>query len=272
VNGRALLRLLTFAAITAVVAPTQWLALRLRRGRSTGPLPRAYHRAARRIVGLRVDVEGEPVRGPAVFAANHLSHLDVLALGSVLDASFVAKDEISGWPVLGALCRLQRTVFVSRDPRAARDATGALRDALGSGRSLVLFPEGTSSDGRTVLEFKSSAFALFGDAAMAGVALQPVSLDLVEVDGRLPLHAKDRDLYAYHGDAVLGPHTLRFLATRGARLRIRFHPPVESPGSMGRKQLARLVRERVLSGIQSGRLPAAQVAAGSPSPATIAPA
>lgn len=266
-NLRAGLRLLAFGGITLLVAPLQWLLLRLHRGRVANVLPRLFHRGASRIVGLDVTVEGRPVPGQVVFVGNHLSHLDVLALGSVLDASFVAKDEIAGWPVLGWLTRLQQTVFVSRDPRAARSATGALRDALQAGRSLVLFPEGTSSDGRAVLEFKSSAFALFGEPGMGGVALQPVSLELVEVDGQPPGDGVDRDLYAYHGDAVLAPHLLRFLSSRGARLAIRFHAPIEAPGAMDRKQLARLAHARVSAGL-SARPDALRQPAQSPATST----
>ena len=248
-NWRAVLRLAAFALLVLAIAPPQWVLLRLHRGPHARLLPRAFHRAACRIFGLRVQASGAPSQGRTVFAANHLSHLDVMVLGSLLDASFVAKDEIDGWPVLGWLTRLQQTVFVSRDPRAARAVTAALREALASGRSLVLFPEGTSSDGRDVLPFKSSAFVLFGEPGMQDVCLQPVTVELLAVAGRDSGEGFDRDLYAYHGDASLGPHLLRFLGSRGARVGVRFHPPIEVPKDFDRKALAQLVRERVVSGL-----------------------
>ncbi len=248
-NWRAALRLAAFALLVLAIAPVQWILLRLHQGPGARLLPRLFHRMACLIFGLRVDVSGTPAPGRTVFAANHLSHLDVMVLGSLLQASFVAKDEIDGWPVLGWLTRLQQSVFVSRDPRAARDVTASLRAALEAGRSLVLFPEGTSSDGSDVLPFKSSAFVLFGEAGAAGVSLQPVTLDLLEVSGRGIGDALDRDRYAYHGDASLGPHMLRFLGGRGARVGVRFHPPIDAPQEVDRKTLARLVRERVVSGL-----------------------
>ena len=263
-NWRAALRLGAFALLVVATAPLQWLLLRLHRGRRAGLLPRAFHRAACRIFGLRVEASGAPSPGRTVFVANHLSHLDVMVLGSLLDASFVAKDEIDGWPVLGWLARLQQTVFVSRDPRAARAVTVALRNALASGRSLVLFPEGTSSDGRDVLPFKSSAFVLFGEAGMENVGLQPVTVELLAVAGRGRDDGFDRDLYAYHGDASLGPHMLRFLGSRGARVGVRFHTPIEAPQVLDRKALAQRVRERVVSGLTYRAAGADSVAAQAP--------
>lgn len=260
-NWRAALRLACFALLLVALAPLQWLVLRLHRGQGAKLLPRMFHRAACRIFGLRVETSGVPSLGRTVFASNHLSHLDVLVLGSLLEASFVAKEDINGWPVLGWLSRLQQTVFVSRDPRAARDVTAALRDALESGRSLVLFPEGTSTDGRDVLPFKSSAFVLFGEPMMAAVSLQPVTLHLLAIDGRGTDDGVDRDLYAYHGDARLGPHLLRFLGGRGARVGVRFHAPIEAPPGMDRKLLAQQVRERVVFGLAQ-RDPGATTVAG----------
>ena len=270
-NWRAILRLAAFALLVAVIAPLQWMLLRLHQGPRARLLPWAFHRAACRIFGLRVEVSGTPAPGRTVFVANHLSHLDVMVLGSLLQASFVAKDEIDGWPVLGWLTRLQQSVFVSRDPRAAHEVTAALRAALEAGRSLVLFPEGTSSDGRKVLPFKSSAFVLFGEAGMENVGLQPVTVELLAVAGRGRDDGFDRDLYAYHGDASLGPHMLRFLGSRGARVGVRFHPPIEAPQVLDRKALAQRVRERVVSGLTyraAGADSVAAQAAARPDPPT----
>ena len=148
------------------------------------------------------------------------------AIGGVVRACFVAKDEVRGWPVMGALASLQQTVFISRNSRDARAAAGALSGALAAGHRLVLFPEGTTSDGSGVLPFKSSIFALLAEPSLSQVPLQPVSLALLEVDGRAVDAGGNRDLYAYHGDMHLGPHLLAFMRVSGARLRLRFHSPL----------------------------------------------
>ena len=112
-------------------------------------LPWYWQRIACAIVGIRVRVDGEPAAPPLLIAANHISWLDISVLGSVLPVSFVAKAEVAGWPVVGTLARLQRTVFIDRDPpyRRPASATEAIAARVGRGDVMVLFAEGTTGDG-----------------------------------------------------------------------------------------------------------------------------
>jgi 1-acyl-sn-glycerol-3-phosphate acyltransferase len=212
-----------------------------------GRLPALFHRIACRVMGLVVDVHGTMHGGQTVWISNHLSYLDILAIGSVARCSFVAKDDVRGWPVFGPLARLQDTVFISRTSRRAADVGLALSAALANGKSLVVFPEGTTSDGTMVLPFKSSLFEVFvGNRASAGTTLQPMTVSVESIDGCV-VDAANRDLYAYHGDASLGPHLLRFLGTRGAKVRLTFHAPLSGDAITSRKSLARAAHAAVAS-------------------------
>ncbi|MEO8161295.1 MAG: lysophospholipid acyltransferase family protein [Arenimonas sp.] len=218
--------------------PTQAVMLACSRGRASMWLPPHFHAAFARVFGLRVSYEGVPLQGRGVVhLSNHLSYLDVQALGRVLRTRFVAKEDVRGWPVFGLLSRLQQTVFISRQRHRAGAVGDALVLALAGEHGLLLFPEGTTSDGSTVLPFKSSVFAPL--LAVPGLRLQPVRIELLSVDGEAIANGGDRDRYAYHGDATLVPHLWRFLRGSGAELRVRFLEPITVAPDADRKALAR---------------------------------
>ena len=201
-------------------------------------LPPRFHAAFARIVGLRVRYQGEPIEGRGVVhVANHLSYLDVQALGSRLRTRFVAKSDVREWPLFGLLARLQRTVFVSRARLHAGAAGEELGRALDGEHGLLLFAEGTTSDGAGVLAFKSSLFAPL--AGRAGARVQPVRIELLSTDGQAIAAGGQRDLYAYHGEATLLPHLWRFLRGAGAELSVRFLAPIAVADHADRKTLAR---------------------------------
>mgnify|MGYP003296021632 CR=1 FL=1 len=247
--ARQATKAILLTAIIGVLAPLQYAAARWRGGRLPERLPALFHRLACRVMGVVVEVRGTMHGGQTVWIANHLSYLDILAIGSVARCSFVAKDDVRGWPVFGRLARLQDTVFISRTSRRAAAVGQALSAALAGGRSLVVFPEGTTSDGTSVLPFKSSLFEVFvADRLRADVTLQPLTVSVESIDGRA-VGVAHRDLYAYHGDASLGPHLLRFLGTRGARVRLNFHPPLPKGSIASRKLLANAAHAAVASGL-----------------------
>jgi 1-acyl-sn-glycerol-3-phosphate acyltransferase len=221
--------------------------------RLPGPLPRLFHRLVRGILGIRIDVVGTPVFGDAtVWAGNHLSYLDIPVLGSLGPMRFVAKDEVAGWPLFGRLADLQRTIYISRRPREAVAAAGRFAEAVRQGGVVVLFPEGTSSDGGAVLPFRASILQPLFDPAVASAEVQPFTLCLQVVDGRDADSGAVRDLYAYHGDMALVPHLRAFLALRGATLRVVFHPPVRPQDFADRRALAAHLERQVAWGLAHG--------------------
>jgi len=171
-----------------------------------------------------------------LIASNHLSWLDILLLGGATGCAFVARANLNAVPLVGWLCRINRTVFVERENRAGVAAqVAALRDALGADRPVTVFPEGTTGDGTTLLPFKPALFAAL-DPAPAGVMLYPVRIDYGAATGEL----------AWVGDEPGVAHARRVLARRGRfRATLRFAGPIDPAAVSGRKALAAEARARV---------------------------
>ncbi|MCL5966116.1 MAG: 1-acyl-sn-glycerol-3-phosphate acyltransferase [Deltaproteobacteria bacterium] len=197
-----------------------------------------------------MEVRGDvPRGGPWLAVSNHLGYLDVPALASVLPVSFVSKSEVRRWPLIGFLAAAGGTIFVDREDRiAAPDFIRRVRSRLSAGGNVLLFPEGTSSRGETVLPFHSSPFA---SADEPGTRLLPLAVELLEVDGKRASGGV-RDLACWHGDMTFAGHFFRFLALRGARFRVTIGPPFDCR-SLDRKEAAAFTRSQVLGLMSAGK-------------------
>jgi lyso-ornithine lipid O-acyltransferase len=215
---RASLITLAYVTLTLPLMLLQWFLIHFKvRG-----LPHFYHRLVCRLLGMTVVVEGALPQQPYLLVSNHSSWLDVSVLSSVLPVSFIAKSEVGAWPLFGTLAKLQRTVFVEREKRQTTGTKRAeIAARLQSGDCLVLFPEGTSSDGTGVLPFKSS---YFGAAENLDVAVVPATLSY------------SGPIYAWYGDMDLLPHIWAVLKSGPLIARVTFHPPLEKAD---RKTMAR---------------------------------
>ncbi len=253
-QARALRRLLTVLVLTLLAAPVQALLLALP-GPACRHFPRLYWRAVCRAIGLRVACSGTRAlarrggRG-VLYVSNHVSWLDILVLGSLLPAGFIAKQEVSGWPLVSLIARLGRTVYVRRRLGSVRTEMAAIRARLAQGDGLVLFPEGTSSDGSRVLPFYSAFLAVTTLAQGGGPAplVQPISIAYDRLAG-LPAGRAVRPLFAWYGAMDLAPHCWRLLQQRSCRASVVLHEafdPALLPA--GRKPLAEAVWQRVASG------------------------
>ncbi len=118
------------------------------------------------MLGIRIRVHGKlETRRPLMLASNHVSWKDIMVLGAVADVAYIAKSEVANWPVFGWLAKWQKTVFVEREQkRKTGEQVNEVADRLAGGEIIVLFPEGTTSDGNRLLDIKSS---LFGAASAA---------------------------------------------------------------------------------------------------------
>ncbi len=201
-------------------------------------LPGVYHRMLSRSLGIRIVTHGRPARRRSVlFVCNHLSWADVPVLGARLRAAFVAKSEVSGWGMVGWLATLARTVYIDRERRQTTgDQANAIAARLAAGDNLILFPEGTNSDGVEVLPFKSSLFAVA--EGLDDVLIQPVSLAYTRVNG-MPVTRERLPDVAWIGDTQLFPHAMAFMSLGRVRAEILFHPAVRLSDFADRKALAR---------------------------------
>jgi len=188
-----------------------------------------------RVFGIALDVSGV-MSGRGLLISNHLSYVDILVIGACAPVVFVAKREVKRWPVFGWFARLAGTVFVDRESRSrVGQAAEEMEAALERGALVVLFPEGTSSDGKSVLPFKSS---LLEPAARFK---HPLATALIQYE--LP----DGDVgeeVCYWKDMTLVPHLINLLSKRGLRASIRFTQT--SAGSSDRKQIARQLHAEIL--------------------------
>ncbi|MGL4962044.1 MAG: lysophospholipid acyltransferase family protein [Inquilinus sp.] len=258
---RAVARLAVYVPWTVMLMPVQALAVRFGWRLQTS-LPVFYHRTCCRILGLDVEVRGtQSAAAPTLFVSNHLSYLDIEVLGSLIPGSFVAKTEVGTWPFFGALARLQRTVFVDRGKRGSADIQrDSLQARLEAGDNLVLFPEGTSSDGNRTLPFKSALFAAAG-LRIDGrpLTVQPVSLACTTLDG-IPLGRRLRPIYAWYGDMDLLPHLWNVVKQGQLTITVIFHPPVTLEDVRSRKSLADHCWRAIAAGVSdanAGRLTSA---------------
>ena len=144
--------------------------------RRPSPWPRRFLRGAAWVVGARIRVRGLPPSSRALIVSNHCGWLDILLLGGETGAAFAAKAELAGVPLVGWLCRVNRTIFIDRaDRRAIPHQAARIREALAKG-PVVVFPEGTTSDGVVLLPFKPALLSAL-DPPPPGVLVQPVFLD-----------------------------------------------------------------------------------------------
>ncbi len=246
---RAASRLTAILLASAVAMPVQWCIQRVARGRAASILPRLWHAGLRNALGIRVERIGAPRNAPqTLYVGNHVSHFDIPLLGSLLEARFIAKDDMERWPGMRWIGALGRTLFISRNRSDAARVAAQITDALRSGEALVLFAEGTTSSGASVAPFKSSLLGLFTTTGQDWT-LQPFTIDLLAFDGRPVNAGGDRDGYAFHGDMEAGAHVRRFLRSRGARVRVVFHPPFAIPPDADRKALTAQVHAVVASGL-----------------------
>lgn len=209
-------------------------------------------RASVSLCGLRLWVRGKPAMAHGiVMATNHVSYLDIPVLGSLFHGTFVAKSDVARWPLFGFLAKLQRTVFIRRDPGFALEGVQVLKERLSRGERLILFPEGTSSNGLGVLPFKSSMFAAVHSKDMTiDPLVQPVSIAYARYADGGPLNDGLQDAYAWHGDMTLFDHLMGVFGHSGAMIEVTFHPAVRAAVFPDRKALAKHCQEVISSGVR----------------------
>lgn len=191
--------------------------------------------------GLDVDIHGQALPG-ALIVTNHISWAEIAALAARVDADFVAKAEVGRWPVVGPLARRFGVILVARERRTqSGDQADSIRARLEAGRSVILFPEGTTSDGTGVLPFRTSLFA----AAEGAHAVQPAVIRYTYPDGT-PLSPLRQREVAWIGDDDLLGGAIR-VARERTRLEIIFLDPIDPRQFPDRKALADAARSAIVS-------------------------
>ncbi len=244
--GRTLAKCV-FAALS--IAPAQYVWMKLNPRQRTR-LPRYFHRNMCRALGIEVMATGVPEAGPVLYVANHISWSDIIVLGGQVIGSFVAKADVAHMPLLGKLADLQFTIYVERERRSRTvEQRNEITERLLMGHNIILFPEGTSSEGNVVLPFKTSLFSVVDDPALAHVRIQPVTLSYTHLNG-LPMLRAMRHKIGWIGDLDFGPHAWQLMGLGRIRALIQYHPSVKRSDFANRKELARHCEEATAQGLR----------------------
>ena len=234
---RIMVRIATMALLLLVSVPLYYL---FRLTARHNPVPRLFLRGIAWIAGVDLRVEGEKVHRGAFLLANHVSWIDIPAIGATTGSAFVGHDGLASMPLLKWLCEMNDTVFVARHDRAsiARQVED-VRRALNDTGALAVFPEGTTSDGTGLLPFKSALLSAL-EPLPPGIAVQPVLLDYGLEAARI----------AWIGDEHGLDNFLRILERgRPVAVTIRFLPVLTGDQLNGRKAIAQAARDAILQGL-----------------------
>lgn len=199
-----------------------------------------------RIIGITLAAQGPRMQGPGAVVANHASWLDIFVLNSRKNVYFVSKAEVANWAGIGWLARATGTVFINRDRREAKAQTQMFEDRLKHGHRLLFFPEGTSTDSRQVLPFKTTLFAAFFSEGLQHVLqVQPVSVIYKAPKGQ------DPRFYGWWGDMDFATSLLKMVGqVRHGSVTLIYHPPLRVDAFANRKSLAAALEAQVRQGFE----------------------
>ena len=247
--------------LVIALAPFQILGLLLERiGRPwlVGVIPLAFHRILLKIWNVRLTLQGQlSSERPLLLVSNHVSWLDIVVLGAVAPVCFVAKSEIRNWPVFGTLAKLQRTVFVSRsNRRESGEQVSDIAKRMASRSVIVLFPEGTTTDGNQLAPFKTTLFEAakiaLTNASVETAIVQPAAINYTHFHG-LPFGRADRIHIAWPGELGLAESFIPII--KHGALDVTFHlgAPIKLDRTSNRKVVANDAAEEIRRILDSSR-------------------
>jgi 1-acyl-sn-glycerol-3-phosphate acyltransferase len=240
---RATFILILVFTLVLIALPFQLLAMALN-SRAQRMIPHLFQRALCALAGVRIREVGQRcATSPTLILSNHVSWLDICVISALTPVVFIAKSEVAGWPVFGWLSKLQRTIFIDRKARhRTGEATKEIGERMLDGDAVVLFAEGTSSDGLRILPFRSALIGAvhhaLGNSAHRTVNVQPMAVTYVGFGG-VPVGRELRDHVAWYGDADLLPHFLGIFAAGAVDVTVSWGEPVATDLAADRKEIAR---------------------------------
>ena len=206
-------------------------------------LPVIFHKLLIWLLSVRVQYEGEINKSndSNLFISNHQSYLDIPILGSLYPVRFVAKSDVENWPLFGFLAKLGRTIFISRNRSDSLSQKNKIFKCLSSDEKIFIFPEGTTSDGNRVLDFKSSSFsALEGQNSV----IQPIVIVYSDLNG-IPINRWLRPVIAWYGNMDLKPHLLTLSKLRSIKARLIYLDKVNAKNFSSRKDLCKYLENKI---------------------------
>jgi lyso-ornithine lipid O-acyltransferase len=211
---------------------------------------RGFTWSMRRILNIKITVEGDKGQlegGGYVIISNHFGYLDGIILGSLFPVIFVSKREVKSWPLVGQWTTLCGAVFINRQKKGLIPlAVNEIIRRLKQRTNILLFPEGSATNGERMLPFQTAPLAA---PLRSRAIIVPVTLAYQSIEGQ-PVSAANRDLIYCYGGMAFGPHFLKLLTLRQVEVRVTIQPKVDcsryEDNSAGRKRLAEDCYNRVL--------------------------
>lgn len=244
--GLAYWRFFLITLVFLTYTPLYWVLLKINK-RLGFRFGRFYLSSWRKCIGHQLIIKGElSTAAPTLYVSNHSSYVDILVLGTFVPARFVAKKEVAKWPIMGWLATNQGTIYIDRSRNAIADGAGKLIEYLDRGENLILFPEGTTSDGCRILPFGSSFF----DVAMKkNVVVQPITVTYAGWDG-LPMPRYMRKFCGWFSpDIDMVSHLWAIAQWGTVQVVVDLHPPMDPKAFLSRKELSQASFEAVQAGL-----------------------
>lgn len=231
------LRLIIFLLLTLALLPFQFIIVFFIKNYAY-IIPYFYHKICLRIFGIKIKTFGKvSINFPILIISNHASYLDIIILGSIFKTSFIAKKEISKWPLLGILAKLQNTIFIDRRVSSLKNQENQIIKHLNEKKNLVIFPEGTSSDGNRVLPFKSSLFNIFEKNLNSKILVQTITIVYKKING-IPMNRIERKNITWHSNMDLIPNIFNVLKKLSIEVEVIFNDEFLPSKEYDRKKLA----------------------------------
>ena len=231
------LRLIIFLLLTLALLPFQFIIVFFIKNYAY-IIPYFYHKVCLRIFGIKIKTFGKvSINFPILLISNHASYLDIIILGSLFKTSFIAKKEISKWPLLGILAKLQNTIFIDRRVSSLKNQENQIIKHLNEKKNLVIFPEGTSSDGNRVLPFKSSLFNIFEKNLNSKILVQTITIVYKKING-IPMNRIERKNITWHSNMDLIPNIFNVLKKLSIEVEVIFNDEFLPSKEYDRKKLA----------------------------------
>ena len=231
------LRLIIFLLLTVALLPFQFIIVFFIKNYAY-IIPYFYHKICLRIFGIKIKTFGKvSINFPILIISNHASYLDIIILGSLYKTSFIAKKEISKWPLLGILAKLQNTIFIDRRVSSLKNQENQIIKHLNEKKNLVIFPEGTSSDGNRVLPFKSSLFNIFEKNLNSKILVQTITIVYKKING-IPMNRIERKNITWHSNMDLIPNIFNVLKKLSIEVEIIFNDEFLPSKEYDRKKIA----------------------------------
>lgn len=245
-SGLAFLRFVLVILVFITFTPLYWILLKI--NQSLGfRFGRFYLSMWRKCIGHQLIIKGELSKvKPTLFISNHSSYVDILVLGTFVPARFVAKQEVAQWPIMGWLATRQGTIYIDRSRNAIAEGTDKLLDYIDKGESLILFPEGTTSDGCRILPFGSSFFDI---AMKKNLIVQPITITYAGWNG-LPMPRILRKMCGWFSpDIDLLSHLWRIAQWGTVQVVVELHPLLKASNFASRKELSQASFQAVQEGL-----------------------